>query len=146
METIILIISTPFVIIGVIEQLTGVFSLLFHVHPSYRHLLRKGILLEDKTCSFFRSWASQRYWSLILTEEYLILKNSYLTSVANIPVAEIESYADEKSLLSGKRKNFVLYLKKGTHTKDMIKFCTKNSLQWEQALSKLGVAKRGREE
>jgi hypothetical protein len=145
-ETIILIILTPFFIVGALELLIGFIRLYLHVHPPYRHLLKKGILLEDKTCSFFRSWGPERFWSIIMTDEYLILKNSYLTSIANIRLNEVESYNVKRSLLSGKRKNIFLYLKEGTYSKDVFKFCTKNFSQWEHAFSRIGVKKRESEE
>lgn len=107
------IIASIIIGLGLLELYFGLFLRVFGIYPSFRELLKDGILIEDKTSSFFRVWHNwkERYRSLILTKKYLILRNTYFTSLRNIEIEAVNFYTLRKAVLSRKSANIILHLK-----------------------------------
>ena len=121
--------------------LFGFFSWLFRLYPSYRKFLNEGVLIEDQTSNrFLLNWKGDRYHSLILTKGHLILRNSMLTSVMNIPVSAIKAFEIKNTIQSSSVKKLIVHFRLEDKL-ETFKVKTKNSEKWIFELSQLGIPK-----
>ena len=115
----------------------GFFFWIFNLYPPYRHLLKEGVLIEDETADFWGIWRGDLYKSIILTRRYLVLKNSYLTSVKNIKRETIMAYKIKGKFGKAKKKIELCILVDNENV--FLRFKTKKVDDWVRALSIIGI-------
>lgn len=118
----------------------GFLPWLFRIHPPFRGLLKEGILINDKTVGFSVNWFGSRFKSIILTKKHLIIRNSYLTSIANIDINSIKSYSLKKKVLRKNAKKLVINLNFENEEREL-KFITDVFEDWDRLLTEVGIEK-----
>lgn len=115
---------------------------LFKTSPSYRPLLRDGVLFKEMTPGYLRKIKPGGYYqSILLTPRFLIFKQNYLTSVINVPVDSINSYSIKKMGLRRRKMRMVLTVTIENVNK-YIEFSTKKADDWDRFLSKVEIKRK----
>ena len=125
-----------FAIVLIDFALLGIIPYFLRLWPRYRHLTKDGILLEDDTKNLILAWERSNIRTLILTKKYLILKNTYFTSVKNVNINSIESCTIKK-----KRKNRskVIINFKIDYKKPKLSFKTDKTDEWVRSMRLIGI-------
>ena len=114
----------------------GLIPCLLKIYPPYRDLVAEGVLLKDETRRLDRSIKGDRFQELILTPEFLIFKNSYLTSALNLNISNIINYSVDKTL-TGKFK-LVLHISQNSKI-FKYRFVTSKLDEWKNSLNQLNI-------
>jgi hypothetical protein len=117
--------------------LFGFIPYLFRVWPKFRHLLKEGVLLEDRTKGdFFKTWEGHYYDSLILTKEHLIIRNTFFTAVKIISLSSVELCVIKKGR-KNKSKIIINFLIEDRKSK--LVFKTNKAINWIKFFILIGV-------
>ena len=116
----------------------GFIPWLFRIHPPYRHLLKDGILIEDGTCNLSPSWKNGRFGSVILTRKYLILRDSFLTSLLNTDNNSLVSYTLKNKLFRKNKKKLTIYFMLNGK-EESVTFKTNKYAEWCDAFAQIGL-------
>jgi hypothetical protein len=116
--------------------LFGFLAYIFKIYPPYRHLLREGVLLRDDTRNLAPSLQGDRFKSLILTKNHLILRNSIFTSVINIEISSVINCI-VKSNRRNKSKIIIYFLANGK--KEKLSFKSDKTDKWICALREIDI-------
>lgn len=120
----------------------GFLTWVLGIYPSFRGLLKEGVLIEEKSFGYLDTLKPGGYYhAVILTPKYLILKVNYLTSLVNIKAASINSYAIKGKLLSRKKSRITFYLTVSGANR-IFRVSTKKPDNWIKALSQIGVKEK----
>ncbi len=119
----------------------GFIIYIFRIFPSYRKLLKAGVILRDKPCNFMPYFSKGHgyFRELILTKTYLILRNSILTSAGNIEVSEIKQYQMKE--VGKKRYKISLFLIFNSE-KCKLSFKTNLFKEWKNVLTEMKIEER----
>ena len=100
------------------------------------------MLIEEKSFGYLDTLRPGGYYhAVILTPKHLILKVNYLTSLLNIKVASINSYAIKGKVVSRKKNKIIFYLSV-SGTNRIFQFSTKKPDDWIKVLSQIGVKEK----
>jgi hypothetical protein len=116
--------------------LFGFLAYFFKIYPPYRHLLREGVLLRDDTRNLAPSLQGDRFKSLILTNNHIILRNSLFTSVRNIEISSVINCI-VKSSRKDKSKIIIYFLSNGKKAK--LSFKSDKADKWIYALREIDI-------
>ncbi len=118
----------------------GFTTLILKFGKPYRGLLKKGILIEDQGNEIsYNTWQGAIIRSLVLTDEFLIPTQNYLTSIENINIDRIIAFQIKRILFRKNRKRLILYITTDNRVKKL-KFTTKKATEWKNILRSLNIA------